>query len=585
MKNNRPRSGIVMLIGFVMLMGSVGTVKAAPPNPAMTETSKIQENQAGYLENILFEKFKGKERVVLMLSRQSGALAEDQPGNIVLIKMDNLFVPQTLRRPMGEGALDNLIRVVPVQKVNDSNQQAVIRIELNKLVPYRIGQDGHNIVIDFNVASLPEKAIVSGEKFTVKEQQSTESIAVVDQKTQKLPAFRDGSREKSAIVKPSYATRPIYLDVQDASIKSILQLLAEEGGVNIVYGDDVKGNVTINLKNVPWGQALDTILATNDMTKIQEGDIITVMTTKRWRDMQNEAETAEKRQRVATEEREKQEQQRKADLGKLRQILIEAKIVEATSSFVRQLGVQWGGGHRDAFSPGSNWSYGVLAGTNPLNTVITSLPTGVGLTSTSLAVNFPATIAAPSIGLVLGSASSVITAQLAALETTTEGKLISTPRVVIMEGEKAIIKQGEEIPVVTPASATNPASTTYKPAELKLEVTPKITEDGRISMTISASNDRAEKDQKDPTTGNMPVSTNSVDSKVVINDGDTIVIGGIIQYEDTLADSGIPWISKIPILGWLFNTDTINKSKRELLIFVTPKIFKTEIPAVLKDKG
>ena len=583
MKNNRPQAGIVMLIGFVMLMGSVGAVKAAPPNPAMTETSKIQENQAGYLENILFEKFRGKERVVLMLSGQSGALAEDQPGNIVLIKMDNLFVPQTLRRPMGEGALDNLIRVVPVQKVNDNNQQAVIRIELNKLVPYRIGQDGHNIVIDFNVASLPEKAIASGEKFTVKEQQSTESIAVVDQKTQKLPAFRDGSREKSAIVKPSYATRPIYLDVQDASIKSILQLLAEEGGVNIVYGDDVKGNVTINLKNVPWGQALDTILAINDMTKTQVGDIITVMTTKRWRDIQNEGEAVEKRQRAATEEREKQEQQKKADTGKLKQVSIEAKIVEATSSFVRQLGVQWGGGLQNTMNPGG-YGYGVLAGTNPLNTVITSLPTGVGLTSTALAVNFPATIAAPSIGFVLGSASSVISAQLQALETTSQGKLISTPRVIIMEGEKAIIKQGEEIPVVTPASATNPASTTYKPAELRLEVTPKITEDGRISMTISLKNDRAEKDQKDAATGNMPIATTAIDSKVVVNDGDTIVIGGIIVSEDTLADSGIPWISKIPILGWLFNTDTINKTKKELLVFLTPKIFKTE-PATPKDKG
>ena len=579
MKNNRPRAGIVMLIGFVMLMGSVGTVKAAPPNPAMTETSKIQENQAGYLENILFEKFRGKERVVLMLSGQSGALAEDQPGNIVLIKMDNLFVPQTLRRPMGEGALDNLIRVVPVQKVNDNNQQAVIRIELNKLVPYRIGQDGHNIVIDFNVASLPEKAIASGEK-------STESITVVDQKTQKLPAFRDGSREKSAIVKPAYATRPIYLDVQDASIKSILQLLAEEGGVNIVYGDDVKGNVTINLKNVPWGQALDTILAINDMTKRQEGDIITVMTTKRWRDIQNEGEAAEKRQRAATEEREKQEQQKKADSGKLKQVSIEAKIVEATSSFVRQLGVQWGGGLQNTMNPGG-YGYGVMAGTgnNPLGT-FTSLPAGVGLTSSNLAVNFPSgLIGIPSIGLVLGSANTVISAQLQALETTAQGKLISTPRIIIMEGEKAIIKQGEEIPVVTPASATNPASTTYKPAELRLEVTPKITEDGRISMTISLKNDRAEKDQKDAATGNMPIATTAIDSKVVVNDGDTIVIGGIIVSEDDLSDSGIPWISKIPILGWLFNTENITKTKKELLVFLTPKIFKTDIPATPKDKG
>ena len=104
-------------------------------------------------------------------------------------------------------------------------------------------------------------------------------------------------------------------------------------------------------------------------------------------------------------------------------------------------------------------------------------------------------------------------------------------------------------------------------------------------MTISVSNNRAEKDQKDPTTGNMPVATNAIDSKVVIKDGDTIVIGGIIVSDDTVADSGIPWISKIPILGWLFNTNTINKTKRELLVFLTPRIFKTETPATPKDKG
>ena len=577
MKNNRPRAGIVMLIGFVMLMGSVGTVKAAPTNPAMTGTSKIQENQAGYLENILFEKFKGKERVVLMLSRQSGALAEDQPGNIVLIKMDNLFVPQTLRRPMGEGALDNLIRVVPGQKTTDNSQQAIIRIELNKLVPYRIGQDGHNIIIDFNVASLPVKTAAFVEK-SAATKPAVKPMPAADVQAKKLPEpARDAGKYRPLPVKPAYATRLIYLDVQDANIKSILQLLAEEGGVNIVSGDDIKDQkVTISLKKVPWGQALDTILAINDMTKIQEGDIIKVMTTKRLNEKNLQAEAAEKHQRDATEAREKQEQQKKAESGKLRQISIEAKIVEATSSFVRQLGVQWGGSYTGNLSAAKGvYPYAVGIGTNPTAANPLQIGNGIGLTSTNLAVNLPAAIAAPSIGLVLGSANAVISAQLQALETTSEGKLISTPRVVIMEGEKAVIKQGEEIPVVTPASATNPASTTYKPAELKLEVTPKITEDGRISMTISVSNNRAEKDQKDLATGNMPVATNAIDSKVVIKDGDTIVIGGIIVSEDTIADSGVPWISKIPILGWLFNTDTINKTKRELLIFVTPRIFKT----------
>ncbi len=404
-------------------------------------------------------------------------------------------------------------------------------------------------------------------------------IPAADVQAKKLPEpVRDAGKYKPLPVKPAYATRLIYLDVQDANIKSILQLLAEEGGVNIVSGDDIKDQkVTISLKKIPWEQALDTILAINDMTKIQEGDIINVMTKKRLNERNLQAEAAEKHQRDATEAREKQEQQKKAESGKLRQISIEAKIVEANSSFVRQLGVQWGGGYTGNLSAAKGvYPYAVGIGTNPASINPLVIGNGIGLTSTSnLAVNLPATIAAPSIGLVLGSANAVISAQLQALETTSEGKLISTPRVVIMEGEKAVIKQGEEIPVVTPASATNPASTTYKPAELKLEVTPKITEDGRISMTISVSNNRAEKDQKDPATGNMPVATNAIDSKVVIKDGDTIVIGGIIVSEDTIADSGVPWIYKIPILGWLFNTDTINKTKRELLIFVTPRIFKT----------
>jgi type IV pilus assembly protein PilQ len=129
--------------------------------------------------------------------------------------------------------------------------------------------------------------------------------------------------------------------------------------------------------------------------------------------------------------------------------------------------------------------------------------------------------------------------------------------------------------VVTPASANSPATTTYKPAELKLEVTPKITDDGRISMTISATNNRPNRAEKDPATGNMPIFTNQVDSKVVIRDGDTIVIGGVLKSEEAKTDAGVPWIYKVPVLGWLFKQENIERTKRELLIFVTPKIVKS----------
>jgi type IV pilus assembly protein PilQ len=307
------------------------------------------------------------------------------------------------------------------------------------------------------------------------------------------------------------------------------------------------------------------------MTKIQEGDIIRVITKTKLSEAQKKAE-----------ELEKQEQLKRVLSGDLPQISIEAKIVEVSTTFVRRLGVQWGGGLQNKMNPGG-YGYGVLAGTNPPTSPLTSLPTGVGLTNTALAVNFPATIA-PAIGLVLGSDNSVISAQLSALETTGEGKLISTPRVVVMDGEKAVINQGEQIPFVTPGTATSPPTTIFKDVFLKLEVTPKVTGDGRISMTIKAANDRAEKDQKD-SLGNMPIAKNDIDSKVVVKDGDTIVIGGVLKSEDTKGESGVPWIYKVPILGWLFKTQEINKTKSELLIFVTPRIFKTETPVTRKDKG
>jgi type IV pilus assembly protein PilQ len=144
-----------------------------------------------------------------------------------------------------------------------------------------------------------------------------------------------------------------------------------------------------------------------------------------------------------------------------------------------------------------------------------------------------------------------------------------------MEGEEAVIKQGEEIPVITPATATQPATVTYKPAELELKVIPKITEDGRVSMTINALNNRANKAEKEPSTGNMPIWTNNLKSKVVVRDGDTIVIGGVMKTEESKGVAGVPWFYRIPVLGWLFKTEDIDRSKRELLIFVTPKIINT----------
>ena len=350
--------------------------------------------------------------------------------------------------------------------------------------------------------------------------------------------------------------------------------MSEQGGVNIVSGDDVKGTVTVYIQDLPWDQALDAILGSGGLIKEENGNVILVRTPR----AKNLVDT----ERVLLETtRRKLEDDLILELSKkglLQQVMIEAKILEINDQFLRSIGIQWGYGSSTTIGSG-NYPFGVLAGTNaPSQTGgLTSLTTGVALTPSALAVSFPTTIA-PSIGIIAGSAYSLIQAQLSALETQNKSKIISTPRVITMEGKKAIIRQGSEIPVVTPATANSPATTTYKPAELKLEVEPKVTKDNRISMVITANNDRPDTANKDAITGNFPVLTNKIESSVVIKDGDTVVIGGILVTQETKQMNGVPWLADIPILGWLFKQEDLSTLKKELLIFITPRLIKEAGP-------
>ncbi len=253
----------------------------------------------------------------------------------------------------------------------------------------------------------------------------------------------------------------------------------------------------------------------------------------------------------------------KAEKGLLKQVLIEAKIVEATEEFVRNLGVKWGfGNQQNVPIGGSNYGLGVTGGSNTATTnqyqqaYPSQIPFGNtvdGTTTSPLsmnAVNFPTALASPAIGLVFGGATGFLEAQLAALETNTTGKIISAPKVVTMDGVKATIRQGDEVPYITPGSGNNPATVSFKEALLKLEVTPKITEEGKISMDIKAANDVPDyaKGQLNPQ-GNPPIRKSEIESKIVMNDGDTIVIGGISKSTEEKAVSGWPWLAENPRSG------------------------------------
>jgi type IV pilus assembly protein PilQ len=480
--------------------------------------------------------------------------------------------------------------VTPSERQVNGKQCVYLMIDIKEVVPYSIKQEGKNVTIDFNIASLPEKkppVPVAAVQKAPEEKSKKKVAAKVTAVDEKKPDAVETQTEK---IKPLQKETAIYqekekrisLDFQDADIKSVLRLLSEIGGVNIVSGDDVKGNVTLSMKNVPWDQALDSILDINGLTKKHMGDVISVMTLERKKKDESDKKAAEKDQRIAEDDRKEREQKILAERGKLRQILIEAKIVEATQEWVRKIGIQWGfGGNQHIGEYGSGVSGGsnLLQQSSFFHSYPSEIASGVGgIPLYMAAVNMPAALAAPTLGVVLGKGTSFLEAQLAAMESDTIGKIIAAPKVVTMDDIKAIIKQGDEIPYITetvnPTTGIVTTTITFKKIYLILDVKPKITDEGRISMQIHATNDVADYALGAQFKGNPPIRLNELESTVVVQDGDTVVIGGVTREQDEAIDQGIPWLYKIPILKYLFDYEQLTKKRRQLLIFITPKILK-----------
>ncbi len=382
----------------------------------------------------------------------------------------------------------------------------------------------------------------------------------------------NGDAEKERKV---YTGPRISIDVQDADIKAVFRLIAELGKVSIVSGDDVKGTVSLHMKDIPWDQALDTILDIKGLDKRVEGRVITVITLDRKKKDDTDRTDLEAALIKSEDERKVREQKQNVEQGKLRQIAIEAKIVEVSTNFTRELGIRWGYGYQDTWQ---GRDIGGLIGSAKEGD-ITKLPAGIGLTNSNTAVNFPSLLAStatavmtPGIGIVMGSSKFILDAKLSAMENSGDARIISSPKVTTLENEKAEIWQGKKIPVVTPATSTNPPTVRYEDADLRLIVTPKITADkDRISLMIEASNKEIDTGTP-PIQGNPAINTTGVTSKIVVKDGDTIVVGGVFKSQEGFTKDGVPWLSDIPGLGWLFKYETKTKETREMLVFITPRV-------------
>jgi type IV pilus assembly protein PilQ len=538
----------------VMLVSGCATMNAGPGSSDPAEaaaagTKGPAEASVGYVEKITFGKTTDKEKVNISTSKLSGYTTSREAAKTLVITLDKMYVPDDLQKKITEGDLKAIEGVYATQTKSGEKPVTAIKIVLKDALPHLVREVGNELIVDIDTVSMSQSFTMTKEVERIRATQP------------------DASKKEIKVEKKEgkvYQGQKLTADFQDANIRSVFRLIAEVSGLNIVAGDDVRGNVTMRLNEVPWDQALETILDVQGLGTKAQGNVIVVMPA----DKIKKAEEMRLKEDVSR--------------GKLKQISIEAQIIEANESFIKQIGVQWGGG---LWTTANGVTLGALGGsagyatqtvgatTTGATTIQQTFPNGVGFGNSNLAVNFPYTFSnTPLLGVLAGGSNFVVSAQIHALESSSEGKIISSPKVTTLDNVKATIKQGEEVPYVTESTSGGVVTRTvqFKEAVLKLDVKPTITPEGKISMEIKATNDRA--DYTKSIQGNPPIIKNEVDSTVVVHDGDTIVIGGIYKSENESLTSGVPGLYKVPVLGWLFKAENESRAKREILIFITPRI-------------
>jgi type IV pilus assembly protein PilQ len=419
---------------------------------------------------------------------------------------------------------------------------------------------------------------------------------------------------------PRYTGHPVSLDFQGADLRAVLRTFAEISGLNIVIDPTIQGTVDVSLRDVPWDQALDIILRANKLGYVVDGTIVRVAPlavladeeTQRRKLADEQALSGElrvytrslsyaraedlrplltatvlsSRGSIQTDPRTNtiiindlpDRLQRAGDLiGTLDspqpQVEIEARIVQTTRQFARTIGVQWGVNGRATNTIGNTTGLAF-----PNQGSITGRTGGTQgppapepqIDAAATAVNLGVTGASSAIGLALGSVNGALNLDvvLSALEKQGQGRLLSTPRVTTQNNVEAEMTQGVQIPIQTVAN--NTVTVTFKDAALTLKVTPQITAANTVIMRISLEN--AAPDYSKSVNNIPPIDTQRAITQVLVNNGDTTVIGGIYVSSEQTNKDGTPGLNRLPLLGWLFKREGVNDESRELLIFITPRI-------------
>jgi type IV pilus assembly protein PilQ len=429
-------------------------------------------------------------------------------------------------------------------------------------------------------------------------------------------------RQSSPDGQKNYTGHPISLDFQGADLRAVLRGFSEISGLNMVIDPDVQGTVDIILNDVPWDQALDVILRGNQLDYTVDGTIVRIARIDTLRKEQDSRQALAKsaadagvlavrtfslsyarassaaplvkkaalspRGDVQIDDRTNtliitdlpaKLEVAAALLGTIDraepQVEVEARIVQTTRDFARAVGIQWGLNGRVMPDLGNTTSLafpnqGTLGGR--LGTQQPVDPRATPTEQTGTAVNLPVPGATSAIGLALGAVNGAfnLDVALSALEKSGKGRVLSTPRLTTQNNIEAEVAQGVQIPIQTVAN--NTVTVSFKDAVLVLKVTPQITAAGTVIMKITVENGLA--DFSKAVNGIPPINTQRANTQVQINDGATTIIGGIFVSQEQTANDKTPYLSRVPLLGWLFKRDSVLDSSNELLIFITPRILK-----------
>jgi type IV pilus assembly protein PilQ len=570
---------------------------SAPTATAAGMSTRFSDLQKG-VSNIDFRRGEnGEGRVIVTLTDSNIPMDINEEFGKVVVKFLGSDLPESLRR-----TLDVLDFATPVKSVSSFEQDGTVRLEIEP-----VSRDFEHVSYQAN------------------------NIFTIEFK----PISKEDLEEKIKD-KFGYTGDRLSLNFQDIPVRAVLQLIADFTGLNVVVSDSVDGNLTLRLQNVPWDQALDIILKSKGLSKRESGNVMMIAPSEEIAAQEkidleaaqaitelapirsafftiNFAKVTEleplfvgevseeggsegllsPRGSVIIDERTntlivKDTDEVISEIRKIlteldvpvRQVMIASRIVIATDDFTRELGSRFGVTRADTF--GSDGFYDT-SGTVQATDVITSsavdniantgqpFPVDIPFGTTDrFNVNLPTSgLAAGSIAFAILKGNTLLDLELSALQAENQGEIISSPRVVTADRHEAHIEQGVEIPYLS-ATSSGATQVEFKKAVLSINVTPQITPDDRIIMDLQVNQDTV----GEVFAGIPSIDTREVGTQVLVNNGDTIVLGGI--YEQVTRDEvdKVPVLGDIPILGYLFKHTLESDEKAELLIFVTPKILK-----------